>query len=50
MSKAGLIALTRTQQRDFDKDLSRPDLIVNSMCPGYVKTGLVVIKTMYNTS
>lgn len=39
MSKVGVTALTRIQQRAFDKD-SRPDLIVNAMCPGYCKTDM----------
>ena len=38
MSKVGLTALTRVQQREFDKD-QRVDLIVNSMTPGYCNTG-----------
>jgi carbonyl reductase 1 len=39
MSKVGLTALSRIQQRQFDKD-SRGDLIVNAMCPGYTKTDM----------
>lgn len=39
MSKACLNALTEVQQRHFDKD-SRPDLIINSCCPGWTSTGM----------
>lgn len=39
MSKVGLNALTRIQQRYFDQD-PRPDLIVNSVHPGYVDTDM----------
>jgi len=39
MSKVGLSALTRIQQRHFDQD-PRPDLIVNSVHPGYVDTDM----------
>ena len=38
-SKVGLTALTRIQQREFNKD-SRPDLVVNALCPGYVDTDM----------
>ena len=43
MSKVGLIALTRLQQREFNKD-KREDLIVSSMCPGYVSTDMTAHK------
>ncbi|RXG69488.1 Carbonyl reductase [NADPH] 3 [Armadillidium vulgare] len=39
VSKVGLSALTRIQQRSFDAD-SREDLIVNSCHPGYVDTDM----------
>ena len=39
MSKIGLSALTRIQQRQFDKDI-REDLIVNSVHPGWVDTDM----------
>lgn len=39
MSKVGVTALTRIQQREFDKD-SRQDIIVNAVCPGYVATDM----------
>jgi len=39
MSKVGVTAMARIQQRAFDKD-SRPDLIVNACCPGYVDTDM----------
>ncbi|KAI9562230.1 hypothetical protein GHT06_013195 [Daphnia sinensis] len=38
-SKIGISALTRIQQRAFDND-SRPDIIVNSVHPGYVDTDM----------
>ncbi len=40
VSKVGLSALTRIQQRQFDQD-SRPDLIVNSVHPGLVDTDMI---------
>ncbi|KAK7579803.1 hypothetical protein V9T40_000432 [Parthenolecanium corni] len=39
VSKVGVSALTRIQQREFDKD-SRKDIIVNSVHPGYVDTDM----------
>jgi len=39
VSKMGITALTRTQQRQFDQD-SRQDIIVNSVHPGYVVTDM----------
>ena len=39
MTKAGLIALTKAHQRMFDND-SRPDLIINAMCPGWCDTDM----------
>nr|XP_045600109.1 carbonyl reductase [NADPH] 1-like [Procambarus clarkii]XP_045600110.1 carbonyl reductase [NADPH] 1-like [Procambarus clarkii] len=39
VSKVGVSALTRIQQRAFDVD-SRPDLVVNSCHPGYVDTDM----------
>ena len=35
-----VIAITRIQQRDIDKDTSRSGILVNSMCPGYCKTDM----------
>ena len=35
----GLSALTRIQQRHFDKD-QRPDIIINHLNPGYVATDM----------
>lgn len=40
VSKIGVCALTRIQQRHFDRD-PRPDLIVNSVHPGFVDTDMV---------
>jgi carbonyl reductase 1 len=39
MSKVGVTALTKVFQRAFDKDI-RPDIIINSMCPGFCKTDM----------
>ena len=39
VSKIGVSALTRIQQRHFDAD-SRPDLVVNHCHPGYVATDM----------
>ncbi len=39
MSKVGLTAATRVQQKNFDQD-PRRDIIVNSCCPGLVSTNM----------
>ncbi|KAK7065896.1 hypothetical protein SK128_027670 [Halocaridina rubra] len=39
VSKVGVAALTRIQQRDFDHD-SRPGLLANCCHPGFIKTDL----------
>lgn len=39
MSKVGVTALTRIQQRQFDND-SRTGILVNAVCPGYVATDM----------
>ena len=39
VSKIGVIALTRVQQRALDQD-PRPGIVVNSLCPGYVNTDM----------
>uniref|UniRef100_A0A5S6QPP5 Carbonyl reductase [NADPH] 1 n=1 Tax=Trichuris muris TaxID=70415 RepID=A0A5S6QPP5_TRIMR len=39
MSKLGVIVATRIQQKMFDES-GRPDIIVNSCCPGYVSTDM----------
>ena len=39
MSKVGVTAATKVQQRLFNKD-SRADLIVNCCCPGLVSTNM----------
>ncbi|CAG0899921.1 unnamed protein product [Darwinula stevensoni] len=39
VSKVGVSALTRIQQKEFDRD-SRPDIIVNHVHPGYVDTDM----------
>lgn len=40
VSKVGVSALTRIQQREFSQDTNRPDIIVNSVHPGYVDTDM----------
>lgn len=40
VSKVALCALTRIQQRQFDHDNERPDILVNSVHPGYVDTDM----------
>lgn len=39
LSKVGVSSLTRIQQRAFDAD-ARPDIVVNSVHPGYVATDM----------
>jgi len=39
VSKIGVSALTRIQQRQFDQD-SREDIVVNSIHPGYIQTDM----------
>lgn len=40
VSKIGVSALTIIQQREFFKDKTRDDIIVNSVHPGFVKTDM----------
>ncbi|GAU88105.1 hypothetical protein RvY_00861 [Ramazzottius varieornatus] len=40
MSKIGVTALTRIQQRMFDQERPGDDIIVNAVCPGYVATDM----------
>jgi carbonyl reductase 1 len=40
VSKVGVSALTQIQQRTFDNDTSRIDMVVNSVHPGYVDTDM----------
>lgn len=40
VSKVGVSALTQIQQRTFDNDTSRIDLVINSVHPGYVDTDM----------
>lgn len=40
VSKIGLIALTRAQQTLFDKEQPNRNILINSVCPGFVKTDL----------
>ena len=35
-----LIAATKVQQRDIDKDGTRSGIAINAMCPGYCKTDM----------
>ena len=44
MSKIGVTALTRVQQRLLQKDATRSDIIVNACCPGYVATDMSSFK------
>lgn len=44
MSKVGLTAATFVQQRLFDNDKSRDDIVVNACCPGYVATDMSSFK------
>jgi carbonyl reductase 1 len=39
MSKVGVTALTRIQQRQLDND-PRGDIVVSALCPGYVDTDM----------
>jgi carbonyl reductase 1 len=39
-SKVGLSAMSRIQQREMDKDLSRSDVAINHVHPGYVDTDM----------
>jgi len=43
-SKLCVTALTRIQQRIFDKDESRVDVIVNAVTPGFVATEMTAYK------
>ena len=47
VSKVGVSALTRIQQRAFDSD-SREDLAVNSCHPGYVDTDMISHKVYFH--
>ena len=40
VSKVGLSALTRIQQREMDKDSTRTDIAINHVHPGYVDTDM----------
>lgn len=40
MSKVGVTAATKVQQRLFNKDSHRDDIIVNCCCPGLVSTNM----------
>lgn len=40
VSKVGLSALSRIQQRDMDADTSRDDVVINHIHPGYVDTDM----------
>jgi carbonyl reductase 1 len=40
VSKVGLSALTRIQQREMDKDTNRSDVVINHVHPGYVDTDM----------
>ena len=40
VSKVGLSALSRIQQREINKDTSRNDVVINHVHPGYVDTDM----------
>ena len=40
VSKVGLSALSRIQQREMNKDTSRNDIVINHVHPGYVDTDM----------
>ena len=40
VSKVGLSALSRIQQREIDQDISRKDIVINHVHPGYVDTDM----------
>jgi carbonyl reductase 1 len=44
MSKVGLTAATRIQQRLIDQDKTREDIVINACCPGYVATDMSSFK------
>ncbi|XP_042211453.1 carbonyl reductase [NADPH] 1-like, partial [Homarus americanus] len=46
VSKVGVSALTRIQQRAFDAD-QRPDMVVNSCHPGFVNTDMITHRVSY---
>ncbi|OQV15843.1 putative Carbonyl reductase [NADPH] 3 [Hypsibius exemplaris] len=43
-SKICVVALTRVQQRVFDRDTARPDIVVNAVSPGFVATEMTAYK------
>jgi carbonyl reductase 1 len=40
MSKIGLNALTKVQQKTIDLDTNRKGIVISCVCPGYCKTDL----------
>ncbi len=44
MSKVGLNALTRIQQRDLEREYPTKNLMVNAVTPGYVATDMTKFK------
>jgi len=40
VSKVGLSSLSRIQQREMDKDMTRSDIVINHVHPGYVATDM----------
>lgn len=38
MSKVGVTAITRIQQKLFDEKKHQEDIVINAVCPGYVDT------------
>ena len=40
MSKVCLTAMTRVHQQEFDREEPKRNIVINSCCPGYVKTDM----------
>ena len=49
VSKVAVIAMTRIQQRQFDRD-RRPDLVVNCVHPGFVDSDMTSHKGPISTA
>lgn len=44
VSKIGMSLMTAIQQRELDADGSKPDIVINACCPGYVATDMTSLK------
>jgi len=49
VSKVGWSALSRIQQREMDKDMTRSDIVINHVHPGYVATDMSSQKGQLST-